>query len=158
RGMAEDESDEARQQQAGALVALQRWVGIRPDSLEAVPPFGKPAENDFVGRSPAVVALQREVEVARQNAAVAAKERTPNWTWGVSYGQRTGYSDMVSFGVSIPLQVAREQRQDRETAAKLALVDKAEADLAEATRSATGEYRTLASDEERFAQRVERYQ
>ena len=78
---------------------------------------------------------QRDIEVARQSAAVAASERKPNWTWEVSYGQRTGYSDMVSFGVSIPLQVSPAQRQDRETAAKLALVDKAEAELAEATRA-----------------------
>ena len=157
QGMAEDESDEARQQQAGALVSLQRWIGVRPESLAAAPPFGRPAEKDYVDRSPVVVVLQRDVEVARRNAAVASTERAPNWTWGISYGQRTGYSDLVSFGVSIPLQVARDQRQDRETAAKLALVDKAEADLAEAARSASGEYRTLTSDAERLAQRIERY-
>jgi hypothetical protein len=64
---------------------------------------------------------------------------------------------MVSFGVSIPLQVAPAQRQDLETAAKLALVEKAEAELAEATRAATADYRTLASDAERLQGRIERY-
>jgi outer membrane protein TolC len=157
KGMAEDDSEEARQQQATAFVALQRWVGFRPDAVTPVPVFNVPSEQDFVARSPEVAGLQRDVDVARQNAAVAAKERTPNWTWQASYGQRTGYSDLVSVGVSIPLPIAPAERQDRETASKLALVDKAEADLAEATRVATADYLTLTSDAQRLQRRIDRY-
>ena len=65
---------------------------------------------------------------------------------------------MVTFGVIIRLRVARAYRQDREAAARLAFVDKAEANLAEAMRSATAEYRSLASDAQRLAERVQRYQ
>jgi len=157
QGMAEDDSDDARQQQASAFVALQRWVGFKPDGVAPAPSFDLPTEQDFVARTPAVVAWQREADVARRNASVAAKERTPNWTWEVSYGQRTGYSDLVTVGVSIPLQVAPSQRQDRETAARLALVDKAEAELAEAQRAATADYLALAGDAQRLQQRIERY-
>jgi outer membrane protein TolC len=157
KGMAEDESDEARQQRSAALVALQRWVGFQPDTLAQAPALAVVHELDYVARHPRVLTLRQELEVARQNAAVAAGERTPNWTWELAYGQRTGYSDMVSFGVSIPLQVAPAQRQDRETAARLALVDKAEAELAEATRAATADYRALVSDAERLQRRIERY-
>ena len=157
RGMAEDDSEAARQQQARAFVALQRWVGVRPDAVTSVPVLSVPTEQDFVARSPEVTSLQRDVDAARQNATVAAKERTPNWTWQVSYGQRSGYPDMVSVGVTIPLRVAPAQRQERETAAQLALVDKADADLAEATRAATADYRTLAGDAERLQQRIDRY-
>jgi outer membrane protein TolC len=157
RGMAEDESDEARQQQAGAAVILQRWIGFTPDALSPPPAFAVPSEDDFVARSPSITGLRRDVEVARRAAAAAARERSPNWTWEVAYGQRSGYSDMVSIGVSIPLQVAPSQRQDRDIAAKLALAEKAEADLAEATRAATADYRTLASDAVRLQQRVDRY-
>jgi outer membrane protein TolC len=157
RGLAEDESDEVRQQQGMALVSLQRWVGIPVDEL--APPVVSPpsTETEFVSRYPSLVAMRRDVDVARQAAAVAASERTPNWTWQVSYGQRTGYSDMVSVGVSIPLQVAPAQRQDRETASKLALVEKAEADLAEATRAASAEYAALLGDVQRLQQRIARY-
>jgi outer membrane protein TolC len=157
RGMAEDESDEVRQQQSEAVVSLQRWVGISVDEL--APPVVSPSLTDaeFVSRLPSLVAMRRDVDVAKQAAAVAASERTPNWTWQVSYGQRTGYSDMVSVGVSIPLQVAPAQRQDRETASKLALVDKAEADLAEATRAAGAEYAALHGDVQRLQQRIDRY-
>lgn len=157
RGVAGDQSDEVRQQQSTANVSLQRWVGVRVEDLALTPLPALPSEQDYVASHPTVVAMQRDVEVARQNAAVASSERKANWTWEVSYGQRTGYSDVVSFGVSIPLQVARDQRQDRETASKLALVDKAEADLAEATRAATGEYQALTSDVLRLRERVDRY-
>jgi len=157
RGMAQDESDEARQQQSAAAVSLQRWVGFTPDSLGPLPVFAAPSEDDFVARSPSITGLQRDVELARRAAALAAKERSPNWTWEISYGQRSGYSDMVSVGVSIPLQLAPSQRQDRDTAAKLALVERAEADLAEAARAATADYRTLTSDAARLEQRVDRY-
>lgn len=158
KGIAEDESEEVRQQQAAAMVSLQRWIGVLPDALLKLPTFSAFTEQDYVARYPAVTGLQSEVEVARQNASVATKERSPNWTWEVSYGQRTGYSDLVSVGVSIPLQVAPSQRQDRETSAKLAMVDKAEADLAEGIRAATADYRTLAGDAARLQQRIERYQ
>jgi cobalt-zinc-cadmium efflux system outer membrane protein len=84
--------------------------------------------------------------------------RKLNWSWEVSYGQRTGYSDMVSIGVSIPLPVSPAERQDRETASKLALVDKAEGNLTEATRAAQAEYRGWTSDAQRLADRIQRYQ
>ena len=88
---------------------------------------------------------------------MTASARKPNWTWEVSYGQRAGYSDMLSVGVSIPLPVSPGARQDRDTAAKVALVDKAEAELGEAIRAATGEYWALASDAGRLQERIEHY-
>jgi outer membrane protein, heavy metal efflux system len=103
------------------------------------------------------VAARRDVDVARQEASVARLNRRPNWTWSASYGQRQGYADMVSLGVSIPLAIAPAQRQDREAAARLALLDKAEAAQAEAERAATAEYQALAEDAERLAERIARY-
>ena len=158
RGVAEDDSADVSQQERGARVALERWVGVPAEDLAA--PVGLPnvGEESYVANHPAVLAAQRDIEVARREAAVAAANRKPNWSWELSYGQRTGYSDMVSLGVSIPLPVAPAQRQDRDTAARMALVDKAEANLAEASRAATAEFRTLASDAQRLTDRVERYQ
>lgn len=157
RGVAEDESADMQQLQAAALVALQRWVGVRPEALSAPALPALPGEQAYVAAHPAVVQAQRDVEVAKAEASATAANRKPNWTWQASYGQRTGFSDMVSFGVSIPLPVSPGERQDHETAAKLALVEKAEASLEEATRMAAAEYRSLASDAQRLAQRAERY-
>ena len=157
RGAAEDESAEVQQQQSVAVVQLERWVGMRADELGAPRDLPLPTEQDYVAAHPAVITLQRDIEVARQEAAVTATNRNPNWTWGVSYGQRTGYSDMLTFGVSIPIPLSPAERQDRDTSAKLALVDKAEADLAEATRMAAAEYRGLVSDARRLQDRIDRY-
>ncbi|MBW8845502.1 MAG: TolC family protein [Burkholderiales bacterium] len=158
RGAAEDEAAEARQVQRQAQVQLQRWLGEPADRLESPVFSAMPEEPAFVASHPAVLAAQREADLARQEASLTQANRRPNWTWAASYGQRTGYSDMVSVSVSIPIPVAPSHRQDRETAAKLALVDRAEANLAEAQRAATAEYRSLEADAERLAERVQRYQ
>jgi outer membrane protein TolC len=157
RGVAEDESADVQQLGAAAVVALQRWVGVRPDALVAPTVPAAAAQDAYVAAHPAVAQAQREVEVARAEASSTAANRNPNWTWQASYGQRTGFSDMVSVGVTIPLPVSPGERQDRETAAKLALVEKAEASLEEAVRMATAEYNALSSDVQRLAQRVDRY-
>jgi outer membrane protein TolC len=156
RGMAEDESDDERQQQSAARASLQRWTGISADELAAFAVPELPTEDAYVEAHPAVVAKLSDVDVARAQADATVTNRHPNWTWDVSYGHRSGYSDMVSVGVSIPLQVAPGARQDRETASRLALVEKAAAELAEARRAAAGEYQALASDAQRLQSRVER--
>jgi outer membrane protein TolC len=158
RGIAEDESAEVRQQQRAARVVLERWVGVQAEDLAAPVELPGPDEQAYLANHPMVLAAQRDIELARREAAVASSNRKPNWSWEVSYGQRTGYSDMVSFGVSIPLPVSPAERQDRETASKLAMVDKAEGNLAEATRAALAEFRGLASDAERLSDRMQRYQ
>lgn len=153
-GLAGDEAAEARQQLSSAQVGLARWTGTADEQF-AAPAFpAAPDEDTFVQRHPMVVAKQREIEMARRDAAVMAANRRPNWTWEVAYGQRTGLPDLVSVGVSIPLPVAPGARQDRETASKLAMADKAEAELAESVRAAQAEYRTLASDAARLSGRI----
>ncbi len=157
-GEAEDDAADTRQQQAAAAEALRRWTGERAQELDAPGFPAMPTPDAFVAGHPLVVARQRELEVARQDAEATRLNRRPNWTYEASYGQRQGRPDLVSFGVSIPLPVAPAERQDRETAAKLALVDKAQADLAEAQRAAAGEYAALASDARRLQQRIDRYE
>lgn len=157
-GNAEDESGDVRQQQAAATAGLQRWTGLAVDELAEPRLAVVPAVDAFVAAHPLVVAKERDIEVARQEAQVARMARRPNWTYELSYGQRQGRPDLVSFGVSIPLTVSPAQRQDRETAARQALVDKAEAELEEARRAAAGEYAALASDARRLQERIERFQ
>jgi len=156
-GSAEDDSAEVRQQENAAKFALQRWVGVMPDAVASMPSGSVASEKTYLDRHPVVVAMQRELEVATQAAAVTGSNRKPNWTWEVSYGQRVGYSDMVSVGVTIPLVISPGERQDRATAAKLALAQKADAALDDARRAAVAEYRTLDSDDQRLRQRIERY-
>ncbi len=159
-GSAEDESAEQRQQQAAASAALQRWTGV--SATELAEPRSAwasvPSQDEYIASHPGVVARQRDIEVARQEVVLARLNRKPNWSVELSYGQRVGRPDLVSVGVSIPLPIAPAARQDRETAARLAGVDKAEAELAEAQRAAAGEYAALAGDASRLQARIERFQ
>jgi outer membrane protein TolC len=156
-GLAEDAADEARQQHAAALTELKRWVGDETAELSSPPGLELPTEAQYLASHPTLVALGLDIEVSRRAAEAAASERTSNWTWEVAYSQRTGFSDMMSFGVSIPLQVAPAQRQDRDIAARLALVDKARSELEEATREAAAEFRRLSGDTTRLQQRIDRF-
>jgi outer membrane protein TolC len=158
QGLAADETAELRQQQAAAEAGLQRWLRSRPEGLLAPQLPEPPAEAVYVERHPEVLARERELALARQEAEVARLNTQPNWTYEVAYGQRQGRPDLVSVGISIPLPIAPAARQDRETAARLALVDKAEAALDEARRAAAGDYARLASDAARLQQRLERLQ
>jgi outer membrane protein TolC len=157
-GTAQDESGDVRQQQGAAAAGLQRWTGLAADELAEPRLALVPTLDTFVASHPMVVGKQRDIEVARQELQLARLNRRPNWTYELSYGQRQGRPDLVSFAVNIPLTVAPAQRQDRETAAKQALVDKAEAELEEARRAAAGDYAALSSDAARLQERIERFQ
>jgi len=157
-GGAEDESGDMRQQQSAAAVGLQRWTGTTADELSEPRLAVVPTLDQFVASHPLVVAKQRDIEVTRQEVQVTRLGRKPNWTYELSYGQRQGRPDLMSFVVNIPLTLAPAERQDRETAAKEGLVDKGEAELEEVRRAAAGEYATLASQSGRLQERIERFQ
>lgn len=70
-------------------------------------------------------ALQME-SVALSEADRARAERALNWSWEVMYGKRrSDLSDMVTFQVSMDLPWDRANRQDKRTAEKLLLVERA---------------------------------
>ncbi len=158
QGASADEALEARQQLAAAAVLLTRWTGASGPDLAAPPALAPLPESAWVEAHPQVVNRRRELALMQKEAAAVAANRSPDWTWEVAYGQRTGSSDLVSIGVRIPLPVARADRQDRDTASRLALVTKAEAELAETTRMASADYLALASDARRLAERIQAYE
>ena len=117
-----------------------------------------PPLDEFVASHPLVVAKQRDIEVTRQEAAGQPTQPPAELDLGALVRAATRLPDLVSFVVNIPLTLAPAERQDRETAAKQALVDKAEAELEEVRRAAAGEYAALASQSGRLQQRIERFQ
>lgn len=158
QGASADDTLDALQQVASASVTLARWTGVGESELAPPPAFVGLSEQTWIEAHPLVIATRREIPVAQREAASVAANRQPNWTWELSYGQRTGYSDLVSFGVRIPLSVAPAERQDRETASTLALVEKAEAEAAEASRVAAAEYQELTSTAQRLKARISAYE
>ena len=93
---------------------------------------------------PDIAVLDREEAVARTEARLAEANRQPDWTVEVALQQRgQGYSNMLSVGVSVPLQWDRKHRQDRELAAKILQADRIRDEREERLRAHTAEVRAL---------------
>ena len=157
----EDRASEARRRVATAIANLERWVGAAADApLSGTPPHGT-LDLDAktllmqLERHPAVVALAQQQEVAAAEARIAQVNRNPDWTFEIAYQKRgPAFSNMMSFGVSVPLPWNRVQRQDRELAAKLARVDEARALRDDALRLYTAQVRALLAEWETGRERL----
>ena len=110
-----------------ARLTLARWTGDTPDQLLANPPdlttpsiaMGDPAER--LAHHPELVRLSAQEAALAAAAEVARQEREPDWSAELMLSLRgSGYPNMVSLAVSLPLPWDRPQRQDRELAARLA--------------------------------------
>src|SRR5471030_604741 len=156
-----DQLLKAQQSLQTALIGLSRWTAAPVPDVSGEPPAPEsvvaslpPEELQRV--EPALINASSEIAGADADTAVAHSNRSPNWTWEVAYQQRGGqYSNMVSVGVSIPIQLNRRDRQDRDTAEKAELGTKARLMYEDAQRQVDADIRnlsaTLASGRERIA-------
>ena len=130
---------------ATATTRLARWVGARagqglgrlPD-LKTLPPelgaAGSAIETALEDH-PRIGWLLRKEALARADAEVAQREKAPDWSAELMFSQRgPAYSNMVSLTVSIPWRWDPGKRQDRELAARLALVQRERDEREEALR------------------------
>lgn len=161
----EDRLSESERRIRTAKTALIRWVG----EAAAAPLGGKPdidvlrldareLEADL-SHHPQIAVLARQSDLAASEAKLARANRNADWSVEVAYSQRgSAYSNMLSFGVSIPLQWDQAKRQDRELAAKLALADEAKDRREEALRAHAGEVRAQIQEWESLRERRARYE
>jgi outer membrane protein TolC len=120
--------------------AASRPLGEAPDT--AVLPVSRRELLVRLNEHPAVRSAERQAALAQADIAVAGSTKTPDWSLIVSYGQRSpNFSNMVSVLVAIDLPIAAERRQDREIAAKQALVERARNATEETRRAAEAEAR-----------------
>src|SRR5471032_3169876 len=137
----EDRASELGRRVSTAKVTLGRWVG---DAAEA-PLSGKPvtdqvrhdpgAVDSQLEHHPEIAALTRQMDLAATEAKLAEANRQSDWSVELAYSLRGPvFSNMISVGVSIPLQWDQKNRQDRELAAKLAMVEQARAQRDEMLR------------------------
>lgn len=127
----------AQAERTNARLTLARFTGGPPDQpLAEPPPFRQsPAVIGPLDHLPDLAALQAREAVARAEAEVARQELQPDWSAEIMFSQRgSQFSNMVSVGVSVPLQWDKPQRQQRELAARLARVNELEAEREERTR------------------------
>ena len=137
--------------------AAGRPLGARPDidTLARLDAHG--LETQLVNH-PEIATLARQVEIARAEARLAQASKRPDVTVELMYAQRgPAYSNMVSFGVAIPLPWDQKDRQGREVAAKLAMAEQAEEQREEMLRAHVAEVRNMMHEWENLKERRARY-
>jgi outer membrane protein TolC len=122
----------ADKQERLANIVLARWLGEdakrEPGALPNIEALPLDLTNPLVAASaPPLQEHAREIDIAKTELVIAEKNKDPNWSWELAYQQRgSDYSNMISFGVSVPLTLNSANRQDSEVAAKRAQVEQAE--------------------------------
>ena len=162
--MLEDRLSQIDKQERNATLMLTRWVGAdgqRP--VSGAPPWqsshldGNRLDEHFQYH-PDLVMLRAQVDAAQTEARLAQANKKSDWSVEAMYSQRgSAYSNMISLGVSIPLQWDQKNRQDRELAAKFAMVEEARAKYEEMQRAHDAEVRSLLNDWNNGKSRVARY-
>ena len=147
---ANDQAMKSEQEAALAKIVLSRWVGSRVETVaaEAVPMsshVGQMEREALEQYHPAILAAKASVALADAETAIARTERRPDWTLEAGFAQRPHYSNMVTFGVSIPLPVNRGARQDRDVVERTALGTKARLLYEETVRDARADILTLST-------------
>ncbi|MEK7323410.1 MAG: TolC family protein [Pseudomonadota bacterium] len=162
---AEDRASEADRRIRTAIIMLARWIGPAAQApLADIPdmariPFDPDSIETHFMHHPEIRALAEQVAIARAESQLARADKKPDWTWELIYSQRgPAYSNMVSVGVSVPLPWNQANRQDREVAAKLALVEQARAQREDVLRMHTSEVRAMLEEWQNNQRRRGRYQ
>ena len=160
----EDRSSEIGRRIRTSRTALARWIGQAAESplagqpdIDAIRLDPRTLETQLA-HHPQIASLTKQAEVAATEARLARANKKSDWSLEVMYSQRgSAYSNMVSVGVAIPFQWDQKNRQDRELAAKLAMVEQAQAQREEALRAHIGEVQMQIQEWENGRERRARY-
>jgi len=160
----EDRLSVVDKQQRNAALVFARWVGPDAERPATEAPAWETSRLDddrlqeHIPVHPDLLVLKAQMDAAQTESRLADANRRSDWSVEVMYSQRgSAYSNMLSVGVSIPLQWDRTNRQDRELAAKLSMVDEARAKYEDMLRSHEAEVRGLLNDWQTGKNRVMRH-
>ena len=147
-----------------AGLMLMRWTGTQADRpLSGTPDWQNTAlesglSKEELRQHPPLAALAAQVNAAETELRLAQANTKSDWTLEATYLQRgPAYANMVSVGVSIPLQWDQKNRQNRDIAAKLAQVDETRANYDDALQSYEAKVRALLNDWQTSKERSNRY-
>jgi outer membrane protein TolC len=165
RSSLEDRVSDFARKLRNARTMLARWVGDAADApLGARPPISEMhlAQHSLehqVAQHPDLEILRRQEEIARTDARLAQANTKPDWSFEVMYSNRASqFGDMATVSVSVPLQLFQKDRQGREVAAKLAVVEQARAEREEMERNHTSEIRAMVEEWRTGLERIGRYE
>lgn len=163
--MFDDKASELQRRVNNATTMLARWVGeaaTRP--LSAKPNTENlrldiSALDNELRHHPQIQVLAQDEAIATADVRLAEANRKSDWSGEIAFSQRGPlYSNMISAGVSIPLQLNRKNKQDRELASKLATLEQVKALREDALRSHIAEVRALVTEWQSGQARLVRYQ
>jgi len=145
----------AQRDERKARAALARWIGQSASrSISSELPVmtntvSHDANQSALEQHPLLRNAHQTEKVAQYEVDSAQANLQRNWGWEVGYGKRfNDRSDMLTFQVSIDLQLDRANRQDRRTAEKLVLVEKARKLTEDRRRELSSELESAIADAE----------
>jgi outer membrane protein TolC len=163
-GAAQDKLNEFDTRVRTARSMLSRWAGPDADADMAELPdidqvrLDPDSLDSQLAHHPDIAVLDREATIARTDVALAEANRRPDWSVEVMLQQRgQSYSNMVSVGVSVPLQWDRKNRQDRELAARILRVDQVKDEREERLRAHAADVRVMLEEWRSGRERIARY-
>ena len=163
--MFDDRASELQRRVSNAITMLARWIGDAATRPLSEKPSTEHLRLDIsaldneLRHHPQIEALAQEEAIAATDVRLAEANRKSDWSGEIAFSQRGPlYPNMISAGVSIPLQLNRKNKQDRELASKLATLEQAKAMREEALRSHIAEVRALATEWQSGLTRLARYQ
>lgn len=161
----QDRHSEFRQRIRSATAKLARWIGDASSLPLASAPVTDTVRLDVtsldseLAHHPEIAVLGRQEALAQAEANVARANKKSDWTVEVAFLQRgSAYSNMVSVGVSLPLQWDQSKRQNRELSSKLAMVEQVRAERDELLREHIAETRIWLQEWENGRERHQRYE
>jgi outer membrane protein TolC len=164
-GTAQDKVSEIETRVRTARSMLARWVGsdvdLAPASLPNVDQVRLDPDSldSQLARHPEITVLDRQEAIARAEVQLAEANRRPDWSIEMALQQRgQGYSNMLSVGVSVPLQWDRKNRQDRELTARIMQADQIRDEREEILRGHAAEVRVMLDEWRSGRERIARYQ
>ncbi|MFI4940931.1 MAG: TolC family protein [Burkholderiales bacterium] len=161
----DDRYSEIQRRVRNAKTMLARWIGVVAED----PLVGQPALESIrldpamldaeLGHHPQIEVLNKQIDIAEADAKLAQADKNADWSVEVAFQQRgPEYGNMVSVGLSLPLQWDQKNRQDRELSAKLAMVEQAKAERDDMLRQHVAETRTMIAEWENDRERSARYE
>ena len=145
----------AQRDERKARATLARWIGKSASrSISSELPvmtnsLSVEAKSLALEQHPLLRNAYQTEKVAQYDVDTAQANLQRNWGWEVGYGKRfNDRSDMLSFQVSIDLQLDRANRQDRRTAEKMVLVEKARKLTEDRRRALSSELDSAIADAE----------
>ena len=147
-----------------ARIALSAWIGAEADKPLGAPPdlatLAHPTDHltmRLEEHTTLRIFDEREA-LARAEVDLAKSTRDRDWSVEVGYSQRRpNFDNMISVVVAIDLPFAKEKRQDRDVASKLAEAEQVRAQHEDARRMHEAEVKNLLADWNTAGRRLDRY-